>query len=120
MSRLEYMFIGASRASDDRPSPHFPHEVPSPTHLPTLPIHPSIHPFIHSPPPPLKQQPRRLPPLPFTTPHPPFPSIHPSIHPFTLLNSLVDHFLPFLRRLAERDWFTTRMSATALFRHAYR
>ena len=35
-------------------------------------------------------------------------------------NSLVDHFLPFLRRLAERDWFTTRMAATGLFHHAYK
>lgn len=31
-----------------------------------------------------------------------------------------DHLLPFLRRLADRDWFTTRMSATALFEHVYR
>jgi len=33
---------------------------------------------------------------------------------------LVDHFVPFLKRLAGRDWFTTRMSATALFEQVYR
>lgn len=35
-------------------------------------------------------------------------------------DSLEDHFVPFLQRLAVRDWFTTRMSATALFHHIYR
>jgi hypothetical protein len=32
----------------------------------------------------------------------------------------VEHFLPFLKGLGGRDWFTSRMSATALFTCVYR
>ncbi len=45
-----------------------------------------------------------------------------SIHKITKAmpkQSLLDHFVPFLQRLADRDWFTTRMSATALFQQVY-